>query len=172
MKSEENLSLEKQNSEENISIESSTPLEFQTKAPPKKQSEEPSINIQENNEKISSSQIQPLINLALKDLQLSREKLEKEWDLDLANLTAGAPAAAAPVDAGKTEFNVVLTGFDSSKKINVLKAIKTIKGIGLMEAKQFVEGDMPATVDTDVAKDQAEKFKKEIEDAGGQVELK
>jgi large subunit ribosomal protein L7/L12 len=103
--------------------------------------------------------------------QLAKQ-LEKEWDLDLANLTAGAPAAAAPVDAGKTEFNVVLTGFDSSKKINVLKAIKTIKGIGLMEAKQFVEGDMPATVDTDVAKDQAEKFKKEIEDAGGQVELK
>ena len=88
--------------------------------------------------------------------QLAKQ-LEKEWDLDLANLTAGAPAAAAPVDAGKTEFNVVLTGFDSSKKINVLKAIKTIKGIGLMEAKQFVEGDMPATVDTDVAKDQAEK---------------
>jgi len=103
--------------------------------------------------------------------QLAKQ-LEKEWDLDLANLTAGAPAAAAPVDAGKTEFNVVLTGFDSSKKINVLKAIKTIKGIGLMEAKQFVEGDMPATVDTEVAKDQAEKFKKEIEDAGGQVELK
>tara|TARA_B100000965_G_C19602628_1_gene763728 strand:+ start:2348 stop:2725 length:378 start_codon:yes stop_codon:yes gene_type:complete len=102
--------------------------------------------------------------------QLAKQ-LEKEWDLDLANLTAGAPAAA-PVDASKTEFNVILTGFDSSKKINVLKAIKTIKGIGLMEAKQFVEGDMPATVDTEVAKDQAEKFKKEIEDAGGQVELK
>ena len=100
------------------------------------------------------------------------KKLEKEWNIDLANLKAGAPAAAEPVDAGKTEFNVVLTGFDSSKKINVLKAIKTIKGIGLMEAKQFVEGDMPATVDTEVAKDQAEKFKKEIEDAGGQVELK
>ena len=102
--------------------------------------------------------------------QLAKQ-LEKEWDLDLANLTAGAPAAA-PVDTSKTEFNVILTGFDSSKKINVLKAIKTIKGIGLMEAKQFVEGDMPATVDTEVAKDQAEKFKKEIEDAGGQVELK
>tara|TARA_Y100001970_G_C14242719_1_gene865921 strand:+ start:2545 stop:2931 length:387 start_codon:yes stop_codon:yes gene_type:complete len=104
--------------------------------------------------------------------QLAKQ-LEQEWDLDLDSLTAGAGApAAAPVDAGKTEFDVVLTGFDSSKKINVLKAVKTIKGIGLMEAKQFVEGDMPATVADEVSKEQAEKFKKEIEDAGGQVQLK
>tara|TARA_Y100000590_G_scaffold266676_1_gene299508 strand:+ start:1148 stop:1546 length:399 start_codon:yes stop_codon:yes gene_type:complete len=104
--------------------------------------------------------------------QLAKQ-LEKEWDLDLDSLTAGAGAqAAAPVDEGKTEFDVLLTGFDDSKKIAVLKAIKTIKDIGLMDAKKFVEGDLPATVADEVSKEQAEKFKKDIEDAGGQVQLK
>jgi len=104
--------------------------------------------------------------------QLAKQ-LEKEWDLDLDALTSGAGApAAAPVDAGQTEFNVLLTGYADDKKIAVLKAIKTIKDIGLMDAKKFVEGDLPAAVVEEVDKEKAEKFKKDIEDAGGQVQLK
>ena len=85
--------------------------------------------------------------------QLAKQ-LEKEWDLDLDALTSGAGApAAAPVDAGQTEFNVLLTGYADDKKIAVLKAIKTIKDIGLMDAKKFVEGDLPAAVVEEVDKE-------------------
>ena len=80
MEPEESLSLEKQNSENNISVENSPSLNLQAKSPIDQESQSKSINIPENNEKISNSQAQPLINLALKDLQLSREKLEKELE--------------------------------------------------------------------------------------------
>ncbi len=80
MESEENLSLEKQNSENNISVESSKSLEIKDKTPVEQESKSPSIKTPEKNEKISNSQAQTLINLALKDLQLSREKLEKELE--------------------------------------------------------------------------------------------
>ena len=78
MESEENLSLEKQNSEKNISVKNPSSVELPPQTPLETQSKSPSINIPENNKKISSSQKQSLINLALKDLKLSREKLEKE----------------------------------------------------------------------------------------------
>ena len=64
----------------------------------------------------------------------------------------------------------MLTGF-GEKKINVLKAVKEIMGLGLMEAKTFVEG-LPKAVQEEVDKEQAEKIKKQLEDAGGTVELK
>ena len=80
MESEENLSLEKQNSENNISVENSSTVEMQSKTPIEKQSKSPIVNLDENDEKTSSEQIQPFISLALKDLQLSREKLEKELE--------------------------------------------------------------------------------------------
>ena len=80
MESEENLSLEKQSSEKNVSVENSSPVELPSKTPIQKQPQTPSINILENNENISNSQTQPFINLALKDLQLSRKKLEKELE--------------------------------------------------------------------------------------------
>jgi len=80
MKSEENLSLEKQNSEKNISVENPSTVELSTETPIEKQSKSPILNIDENNEKVSNAQTQPLINLALKDLQLSRKKLEEELE--------------------------------------------------------------------------------------------
>ena len=80
MESEENLSLEKQSSEKNISVENSSPVELPSKTPIQTQHQPPSINIPENNDNISNSQTQPFINLALKDLQLSRKKLEKELE--------------------------------------------------------------------------------------------
>jgi len=80
MESEENLSLEKQNSENNISVEKSSPNELPTKTPIQKPPQSSTINIPENNENFSKGQTQPLINLALKDLQLSRKKLENELE--------------------------------------------------------------------------------------------
>ena len=99
------------------------------------------------------------------------KKLEETWGLDLEALTSGPAQASAVVVEEKTEYNVMLTGLDVGKKIAVLKAIKSIMNIGLMEAKKFVEGDLPTSVVEDVEKEKAEKFKKEIEDAGGKVEL-
>ena len=77
---------------------------------------------------------------------------------------------AAPAAEEKTEFDVILTG-DGGKKINVIKEIRVITGLGLGEAKALVEG-APKAVKEGVNKEEAEKLKKQIEDAGGTVELK
>ena len=100
--------------------------------------------------------------------------LEEKWGVSAAAAVAVAgPAAAGPaVPAAeeKTEFDVILTG-DGGKKINVIKEVRAITGLGLGEAKALVEG-APKPVKEGVNKDEAEKIKKQIEDAGGTVELK
>jgi len=101
--------------------------------------------------------------------------LEEKWGVSAAAAVAVAgPAAgggaAAPVAEEKTEFDVILTG-DGGKKINVIKEVRAITGLGLGEAKALVEG-APKAVKEGVNKDEAEKIKKQIEDAGGTVELK
>jgi large subunit ribosomal protein L7/L12 len=80
-----------------------------------------------------------------------------------------AGAAAAPVEE-KTEFNVVLTGF-GDKKVQVIKVIRAITGLGLKEAKDLVEG-VPSVVKEAIPKAEAEKIKKELEESGGTVEVK
>lgn len=80
---------------------------------------------------------------------------------------AGGEAAA---EEEKTEFDVILTAF-GDKKINVIKVVRAHTGLGLKEAKDMVDG-VPSTVKEQVAKDEAEKVKKELEDAGATVELK
>ena len=101
--------------------------------------------------------------------------LEEKWGVSAAAAVAAAPAAgggaaaAAPVEE-KTEFDVILTG-DGGKKINVIKEVRAITGLGLGEAKALVEG-APKAVKEGVNKDEAERIKKQIEDAGGTVELK
>ena len=101
--------------------------------------------------------------------------LEEKWGVSaaaavaVAGPAAGGAAAAAPVEE-KTEFDVILTG-DGGKKINVIKEVRAITGLGLGEAKALVEG-APKPVKEGVNKDEAEKIKKQIEDAGGTVELK
>lgn len=80
-----------------------------------------------------------------------------------------AADAAAPVEE-KTEFSAVLTGF-GDKKVQVIKVIRTITGLGLKEAKDLVEG-VPSVVKEAIPKDEAEKIKKELEEAGGTVEIK
>ncbi len=99
--------------------------------------------------------------------------LEEKWGVSAAApvAAAAAPAAggAAPA-AEKTEFTVVLTDA-GDKKINVIKEIRAITGLGLKEAKDLVES-APKEVKADVSKDEAAKIKKQLEDAGAKVELK
>ena len=84
-----------------------------------------------------------------------------------------APAANGPAEAAveKTEFDVVLTGFDAAAKIKVIKAVREITGLGLAEAKAAVEG-APKTLKEAVSKDEAEELKKKLEESGAKVELK
>lgn len=84
---------------------------------------------------------------------------------------AAAPAAAAEAAEEKTEFDVVLDGFDAAAKIKVLKAVREATGLGLGEAKALVEG-APCAVKEGVSKADAEAMKKAIEEAGGKVTLK
>jgi len=100
--------------------------------------------------------------------------LEEKWGVSAAApvAVAAAPgaAAAAPAAAEKTEFTVVLASA-GDKKINVIKEVRAITGLGLKEAKDLVEA-APKEIKADVGKDEAEKIKKQLEDAGAKVELK
>ena len=101
--------------------------------------------------------------------------LEEKWGVSAAAAVAAAPAAGgaaggAPAAEEKTEFDVILTG-DGGKKINVIKEVRAITGLGLTEAKALVEG-APKPVKEGVSKDEAEKVKKQLEEAGATVELK
>jgi large subunit ribosomal protein L7/L12 len=83
----------------------------------------------------------------------------------------GGGAAVAEKPAEKTEFTVSLDGFDPAKKINVIKVVREITGLGLKEAKDLVEGS-PKPVKENVSKEEAEKVKKQLEDGGAKVSLK
>jgi large subunit ribosomal protein L7/L12 len=100
--------------------------------------------------------------------------LEEKWGVSAAAAVAvAAPAAGgagAPAAEEKTEFDVILTG-DGGKKINVIKEVRAITGLGLTEAKALVEG-APKALKEGVSKDEAEKIKKQLEEAGATVELK
>ena len=100
--------------------------------------------------------------------------LEDKWGVSaaapIAAMAAPAAGAAAAPAAEKTEFTVVLLEA-GDKKINVIKEIRAITGLGLKEAKDLVEG-APKEVKADVNKDEANKIKKQLEDAGAKVELK
>ncbi|CAK0778556.1 50S ribosomal subunit protein L12 [uncultured Gammaproteobacteria bacterium] len=99
--------------------------------------------------------------------------LEEKWGVSAAApvaAAAAAPVAAAAVVEEQTEFNVILAAF-GDKKINVIKEVRAITGLGLKEAKDLVEG-APKTVKEAVSKDEAAKIKKQLEDAGATVEVK
>lgn len=99
--------------------------------------------------------------------------LEEEWGVSAA-APAAAAGGAAPADADaaaeKDEFDVVLTSFGENK-VAVIKAVRTITGLGLKEAKDAVEG-APSTVKEGASKDEAEETKKQLEEVGASVELK
>ena len=98
--------------------------------------------------------------------------LEEEFGVSAAPVAVAgaAPAAAAPAVEEKTEFDVVLTDAGASK-LNVIKAVKSITGLGLKEAKDMVEG-APQTVKAGVSKEEADKIAEELKAAGASVELK
>ena len=101
--------------------------------------------------------------------------LEEKWGVSAAAAVAVAgpaagAAAAGPAAEEQTEFDVILTG-DGGKKINVIKEVRAITGLGLGEAKALVES-APKALKEGVNKEEAEKIKKQIEEAGGTVELK
>ena len=100
--------------------------------------------------------------------------LEEKWGVSAAAAVAapaaGGGAAGAPAAEEKTEFDVILTG-DGGKKINVIKEVRALTGLGLTEAKALVEG-APKPIKEGVNKEEADKIKAQIEAAGGTVEVK
>ena len=99
--------------------------------------------------------------------------LEEKWGVSAAApvaVAAGPAAGDAAAVEEQTEFDVVLTSY-GEKKINVIKEVRTITGLGLKEAKDLVEG-VPNSVKEGVSKDEAAELKKKLEDAGASVELK
>ena len=99
--------------------------------------------------------------------------LEERWGVSAAAAVAapaGGGAAAAPAEEEKTEFDVILTG-DGGKKINVIKEVRAITGLGLGEAKALVEG-APKAIKEGISKAEAEDLRKRLEEAGATVEVK
>ncbi|MDF1797349.1 MAG: 50S ribosomal protein L7/L12 [Coxiellaceae bacterium] len=98
--------------------------------------------------------------------------MEEKFGVSAAAVAVAGPAVAADAGAAeeKTEFDVVMTSFGANK-IAVIKAIRAITGLGLKEAKDMVEG-VPATVKEGVSKDEAEEVKKQLVEAGAEVDLK
>ena len=114
--------------------------------------------------------VKELTILELADLV---KALEEEFGVSAAPVAvagAGVAAAAAPAAEEKTEFDVVLTDAGASK-LNVIKAVRSITGLGLKEAKDMVEG-APQTVKSGVSKEEAEKVAAELKEAGASVEVK
>lgn len=121
-----------------------------------------------------TTQILDLIK-ALTILELSDlvKAIEEEFGVSAAPVAvavAGGAAAAAPAAEEKTEFDVILKGF-GEKKLDVIKAIRNITGLGLKEAKELVEG-APKTVKEGVSKEEADKIAEELKAAGADVEVK
>jgi large subunit ribosomal protein L7/L12 len=109
----------------------------------------------------------------LKDYLKEKYKIEPAaGGVMIAPTGGGGGGGAAPAAAAeKTEFTVMLEGYDAAKKINVIKVVREITGLGLKEAKELVEG-APKPVKENIGKDEAEKFKKQLEDGGAKASLK
>ncbi len=116
--------------------------------------------------------VEELSKLTVLEAAELAKALEEAWGVSAAAAVAVAagPAAAAEAVEEQTEFDVILTG-DGGKKIQVIKEVRAITGLGLTEAKTLVES-APKAVKEAVSKAEAEEIKKKIEEAGGTVELK
>lgn len=126
-----------------------------------------SVSRQEIKEALGKMPVMELVGLI--------KELEEEWGVSAAApvavaAVAGTGGAAAPAAEEQTEFNVIMTAFGDNK-VGVIKAIRSITGLGLKEAKDLVEG-VPSTVKEGVSKDEAAKIKKDLEEAGAKVEVK
>ena len=111
-----------------------------------------------------TAMIEEIKGLTVLELSELVHALEEEFGVSAA-------AMAAPAAGEKTDFNVVLTGFDAAQKIKVIKVIREVMGLGLAEAKAAVEG-APTTMKEGLSKEDAEALKKQVEEVGGKVELK
>jgi large subunit ribosomal protein L7/L12 len=119
--------------------------------------------------------VEELSSLTVMEAAELSKLLEEKWGVSAAAPVAVAAAAGGAGDAGaaaeeKTEFDVILASA-GDKKINVIKEVRAITGLGLKEAKELVES-APKPVKEGVAKDEAEELKKKLEEAGASVELK
>jgi large subunit ribosomal protein L7/L12 len=124
-----------------------------------------SVSRQEIKEALGKMPVMELVGLI--------KELEEEWGVSAAAPVAVAAVgggAAAPAAEEQTEFSVIMTAFGENK-VGVIKAIRTITGLGLKEAKDLVEG-VPSPVKEGISKDEAAKIKKDLEDAGAKVEVK
>ncbi|WP_111498318.1 MULTISPECIES: 50S ribosomal protein L7/L12 [Marinobacter] len=114
-----------------------------------------------------------IAEMSVMDVVALVEAMEEKFGVSAAAAVAAAPAAAGGEAAAaeeQTEFDVVLTGA-GDKKVNVIKAVRELTGLGLKEAKEMVDS-APSTVKEAASKDDAEEAKKKLEEAGAAVELK
>ncbi|EJF75124.1 50S ribosomal protein L7/L12 [Bartonella alsatica] len=116
--------------------------------------------------------VEDLSNLTLLEAAELSKLLEEKWGVSAAAPVAVAPVAgaAAPVAEEKTEFDVILVE-GGAQKINVIKEVRALTGLGLKEAKDLVEG-APKPIKEGASKEEAEKIKSQLEAAGAKVELK
>ncbi len=121
--------------------------------------------------------IQFIENMTLLELSEFIKALEDKFGVQAAMpmMAAAAPAGAAPAAAAeaaeeKTEFNVILAGYEADKKIQVIKVVRAITNLGLKEAKDLVEG-VPKPVKEGVTKQEAESIKKQLEEVSAQVKV-
>ena len=119
--------------------------------------------------------IEEIEKMSVLELSEFVEALEEKFGVTAAVPMAAmaGPAAAAPAEE-KTEFDVVIKGFDEKKKISVIKVVREVMQLGLKESKEFVESSVsePQAVKEGLPKKDAEELKKKLEDAGATVELK
>lgn len=119
--------------------------------------------------------VEDLSALSVLEASELSKMLEEKWGVSaaapVAVAAAGGAAAAAPAGEAQTEFTVVLASAPADKKIGIIKVVREITGLGLKEAKDLVEG-APKEVKAGVSKDEAEKIKKALAEAGAGVEVK
>ena len=119
-----------------------------------------------------TAMIEEIKGLTVLELSELVHALEEEFGVSAAAMAAPAAGGAAAAAAEeKTEFDVVLASFDAAAKIKVIKVVRELTGLGLAEAKAFVES-APKAVKEGVSKDDAENLKKQLEEAGAKVEIK
>src|SRR5512140_1236429 len=119
--------------------------------------------------------IEAIEGMSLLDIVDLYKTMQDKWGVTpmAAAVAAPAAAAAAPAEAAeeKTTFDVILTGFDAAKKINVIKVVRELTSLGLKEAKDLVEG-APKPVKEGVTKEECDTMKKKLEESGAKVEIK
>ena len=114
--------------------------------------------------------VEELKGLSLLELNELVKAVEEEFGVSAAPVAVAGAVAAAPVEEEKTEFDVILKSFGASK-LNVIKVVRELTGLGLKEAKEMVEG-VPAKLKEGISKEDAEGYKAKLTEAGAEVEIK